>query len=109
MLGSKPIQKGPSMAKYESLNYMDSDSLFTSEELMIRDTVRDFVSNEVIPVLQEANRNETFPMQLIPRFAELGLLGSTIQGYDCPGLGDIAYGLDLPSVETDTSTLQWLY
>jgi glutaryl-CoA dehydrogenase len=94
------------MARYESLNYMNTDQLFTSEELMIRDTVREFVSDEVIPLLQECNRSETFPMQLIPRFGELGLLGSTIQGYDCPGLGDIAYGLVMQELERGDSGIR---
>jgi glutaryl-CoA dehydrogenase len=83
---------GGGMAKYESLNFMETDSLFTAEELIVRNTVREFVTEEVIPELQRAHRDETFPKHLIPRFGELGLLGSTIQGYGCPGLGDIAYG-----------------
>lgn len=94
------------MATYESLNYMEEDNLFTSEELMIRDSVRDFVEAEVIPVLQEANREEKFPMQLIPRFAEMGLLGSTIQGYGCAGLGHVAYGLATMELERGDSGIR---
>ncbi len=94
------------MATYESLNYMLEDELFTSEELMIRDSVREFVENEVIPTLQEANRAEKFPMHLIPRFAEMGLLGSTIQGYDCPGLGHVAYGLVMSELERGDSGIR---
>lgn len=90
-------------ANYESLNYMDEDSLFTEEELMIRQAVREFVSKEVIPTLQEANRKEEFPTHLIPRFAEMGLLGSTIQGYDCAGIGPIAYGLVMQELERGDS------
>ena len=63
------------MAAYESLNYMLSDRLFSEEELMVRNTVREFVSEEVIPVLQQAHRDEKFPTQLIPRFGEMGVLG----------------------------------
>jgi glutaryl-CoA dehydrogenase len=94
------------MAAYESLNYMEEDTLFTEEELMVRNTVRDFVTKEVIPTLQEANRKEEFPKQLIPRFAEMGLLGSTIQGYDCPGLGHIAYGLLMQELERADSGIR---
>ena len=94
------------MATYESLNYMEEDNLFTSEELMIRDSVRDFVEAEIIPVLQEANREEKFPMQLIPRFAEMGLLGSTIQGYGCAGLGHVAYGLATMELERGDSGIR---
>jgi glutaryl-CoA dehydrogenase len=91
---------------YESLNYMEEDSLLTSEELMIRDSVRDFVDEEIFPVLQEANRDEKFPMHLIPRFAEMGLLGSTIQGYGCAGLGHVAYGLVMAELERGDSGIR---
>lgn len=94
------------MAAYESLNYMNFDSLLTDDELMVRQTVRDFVTEEVIPVLQEANRTETFPMHLIPRFAEMGLLGTNLKGYGCPGLGDVAYGLATQELERGDSGIR---
>lgn len=94
------------MAAYESLNYMDEDSLFAEDELMIRNTVRAFVTEEVMPVLQEANRKEEFPKHLIPRFGQMGLLGSTIQGYDCPGLGYTAYGLIMQELERADSGIR---
>src|SRR4051794_1142913 len=98
--------EGAPMKAYESLNYMDEDSLLTDEERMIRDSVREFVSGEIIPVLQESHRNEKFPMDLIPRFGEMGLLGSTIQGYGCPGLGHIAYGLVMQELERGDSGIR---
>jgi glutaryl-CoA dehydrogenase len=94
------------MQSYESLNYMEEDSLLTSDELMIRDSVRDLVDREVIPTLQEANREEKFPTHLIPRFAEMGLLGSTIQGYGCAGLGHVAYGLTMMELERGDSGIR---
>lgn len=94
------------MSAYESLNFMNFDSLLSSEELMVRDTVREFVTDEVIPCLQVANREESFPSQLIPRFAELGLLGVNIHGYDCPGLGEVAYGLVMQELERGDSGIR---
>ena len=94
------------MQSYESLNYMDEDTLFSEDERMIRESVRTFVSNEIIPVLQEANRKEEFPKHLIPRFAEMGLLGSTIQGYECQGIGPIAYGLIMQELERGDSGIR---
>lgn len=94
------------MASYESLNYMEEDALFTSEELMIRDSVRKFVDEEIQPVLQQANRDEKFPMELIPRFGEMGLLGSTIQGYGCAGLGHVSYGLVMAELERGDSGIR---
>jgi len=94
------------MAAYESLNYMDEDSLFAEDELMVRNTVRSFVTEEVLPVLKEANRKEEFPKHLIPRFAAMGLLGSNIQGYDCPGLSHIAYGILMQELERADSGIR---
>jgi glutaryl-CoA dehydrogenase len=94
------------MKPYESLNYMEEDGLFSSEELMIRDSVRKFVDEEILPVLQQANRDEKFPMQLIPRFGEMGLLGSTIHGYGCAGLGHVAYGLVMAELERGDSGIR---
>jgi glutaryl-CoA dehydrogenase len=91
------------MSAYTSLNYMDFDSLLTDDELMVRQSVRDFVTEEVIPPLQECNRNETFPKHLIPRFAEMGLLGTNLQGYGCPGLNNVAYGLSTMELERGDS------
>ena len=94
------------MSAYESLNFVDEDSLFSEEELMTRTSVRDFVSKEVIPLLQEANRKEEFPMALIPRFGAMGLLGSSLEGYGCAGLGSIAYGLVMEELERADSGIR---
>ena len=94
------------MHAYESLNYLHEDNLLTNDEIMIRDSVRDLVDKEVIPTLQEANRTETFPTHLIPRFAEMGLMGSTIQGYGCAGLGHVAYGLTMMELERGDSGIR---
>ncbi|MCB0413041.1 MAG: acyl-CoA dehydrogenase family protein [Bdellovibrionales bacterium] len=91
------------MANYESLNYMDFDSLLTDEELMIRQSVRDFVEKEVIPTLKEAHRSEEFPKHLIPRFAEMGLFGANLSGYGLPGIGQVSYGLMMQELERGDS------
>jgi glutaryl-CoA dehydrogenase len=94
------------MNTYSSLNFMNIDDSYSEEELMIRDSVRKFVNEEVIPTLQEANRKEEFPKHLIPRFGELGLLGSTLDGYGCPGLGQVAYGLVMQELERADSGIR---
>ena len=94
------------MAAYESLNYMNSDSLLTEDELMVRQSVRDFVTEKIEPVLQKCHREERFPMELIPQFGEMGLLGSTIQGYGCAGLGHVAYGLMTQELERGDSGIR---
>ena len=78
---------------FTELDLYDVSSLYTEEERMVRDSVRRFVDDRVLPIIEDCNRTATFPKQLIPEMAEMGLLGSNLQGYGCPGLGAVAYGL----------------
>ncbi len=94
------------MANFPNVDYMDVDSLFTEEELMVRQTVRDFVDAEVLPIIEDANRHEKFPAHLVPRMAEMGLFGSTIDEYGLPGLGHVAYGLIMQELERGDSGLR---
>lgn len=94
------------MAKYESLNFMDIDSSFTEEEKITRGVVREFVEEKVIPVLQHAHREEKFPVQLIPEFGKLGLLGANLTGYGCAGVGDVTYGLIMQELERGDSGIR---
>ena len=91
------------MSAYDFLNI---DSLFTREELMVRDTTADFVNKEIRPLLQKAHREESFPEQIIPRLAEMNLLGANIKGYDCAGLNPRAYGLIMQELERADSGLR---
>jgi len=94
------------MPSFSGLDYYNVDELFTEEELMIRDTVRSFVSDAVIPIIEKHNRAATFPKELIPKMAELGLLGSNLEGYGCAGLSDTAYGLIMQELERGDSGLR---
>src|SRR5437867_11201892 len=85
---------------------MDIDSLFSEDELMVRQTVRDFVDDEVLPIIEHANREEKFPMQLIPKMAEMGLFGATLSDYGLPGLNHVAYGLIMQELERGDSGLR---
>nr|MBP9581626.1 acyl-CoA dehydrogenase family protein [Ignavibacterium sp.] len=66
------------MNKFVGVDYFNIDSLLSEEERMIRDTVRQFVSDEVIPIIEQYNREAKFPEQLIPKMAEMGLFGPTL-------------------------------
>lgn len=91
---------------YQSTNFFEEESLFTSEELQVRDMVRSFVEKEVEPLLQKSHREENFPKHLIKRFGDLGLLGSNLVGYECPGLNDTAYGLIMQELEAGDSGIR---
>jgi glutaryl-CoA dehydrogenase len=93
-------------SRYEALDYMGLDALLDEEERMIRDTVREFVTDEVLPVIEEHFREGTFPDHLIPKIGELGLLGANLEGYGCAGLGPVAYGLIMQELERGDSGLR---
>src|SRR5438105_10740024 len=94
------------MATFPGVDYMNIDSLFSEDELMVRQTVRDFVDEEVIPIIEHANREEKFPMHLIPKMSEMGLFGATISEYGLPGLNNVAYGLIMQELERGDSGLR---
>src|SRR5258708_5213328 len=85
---------------------MEIDSLFSEEELMVRQTVRDFVDDEVLPIIEECNREEKFPHHLVPKMAEMGLFGATISDYGLPGLNNVAYGLIMQELERGDSGIR---
>src|SRR5712664_528840 len=94
------------MATFPGVDYIEIDSLFSEDELMVRQTVRDFVDEEVLPIIEHAHREEKFPMHLIPKIAEMGLFGATIKDYDLPGLNHVAYGLIMQELERGDSGLR---
>lgn len=91
---------------FKGLDYVEVDSLFTEEERMIRDNVRAFVTAEVLPIIEGHFKAGTFPVELIPAIAEMGILGATLHGYGCAGLGNVAYGLIMQELERGDSGLR---
>jgi glutaryl-CoA dehydrogenase len=95
------------MNKFVGVDYFNIDSLLSTEELMIRDTVREFVSDEIIPIIEEYNRESKFPIQLIPKMAEMGLFGPTLPSkYGCAELNNVAYGLIMQELERGDSGIR---
>jgi glutaryl-CoA dehydrogenase len=91
---------------YQGADFFDLDSLLSEEERMIRDSVRDWVTEKVIPIIGDHYLAGTFPDELIPQMAEMGLLGASLTGYGMPGLGAVAYGLILQELERGDSGLR---
>ncbi|MFQ5960551.1 MAG: acyl-CoA dehydrogenase family protein [Candidatus Methylomirabilales bacterium] len=94
------------MEPFAGLDYYRVDELYSDEERLVRDTVRDFVDADVLPVIEVHHRRGTFPMELIPHLGELGVLGANLQGYGCPGVTEVAYGLIMQELERGDSALR---
>ena len=92
---------------FQSVDYYNITDLFSEDELMIRQTVRDFVDKEFMPIIQKHHRKSTFPLEIIPQLGELGLLGVTIpEKYGGPGLSNFVYGLVMQELERGDSGLR---
>jgi glutaryl-CoA dehydrogenase len=94
------------MEKFRGVDYYGIEDLLTEEERMIRDTVRDWVEAEFLPIITEHHRAGTFPVHLIPRLGELGVFGATLKEYGCLGLSHVAYGLIMQELERGDSGLR---
>ena len=88
------------------LDLFDVRAELTEEERMVQDTVARYVDEQAIPVMREAFEQHRFPRELVPQVAELGLLGSSIDGYGCAGLNSICYGLICQELERGDSGLR---
>jgi glutaryl-CoA dehydrogenase len=95
-----------SAQQLDPLDLYDIRSELTEDEVMVKDTVARFVDDQVIPLMREAFEQHRFPEQLIGKVAELGLLGSSIDGYDCAGLNSVSYGLICQELERGDSGLR---
>jgi len=90
----------------DPMDLYDVRSELSEEEVMVKDTVGRFVDDKVIPLMREAFEKHEFPRHLIGEVAELGLLGSSIDGYDCAGLNSVSYGLICQELERGDSGLR---
>ena len=88
------------------MDLYDIRSELTEEEVMVKDSVGRYVDDKVIPLMREAFEKHEFPRHLITEVAELGLLGSSIDGYDCAGLNGVSYGLICQELERGDSGLR---
>ena len=95
------------MAKFQGIDYFDTDSLLDEEERMIRDTVRGWVDDNLLPVIEHAYIERKMPRELIPQMAELGMLGANLpEEYGCAGLNNVAYGLIMQELERGDSGIR---
>lgn len=93
--------------KFEGVDYYNIDDLLSDEEKLVRSTIREWVEDRVIPIIEKHYREGTFPMHLIPEMAELGVFGATLPAkYGCAELNNIAYGLIMQELERGDSGIR---
>ena len=94
------------MAKLNPVDLYDVRSLLSEEEQMIADTVGRWVDERALPIIGECFADARFPRELVPEIAEMGLLGSSLEGYGCAGLNAVSYGLICQELERGDSGLR---
>ncbi|HZQ54955.1 MAG TPA: acyl-CoA dehydrogenase family protein [Bryobacteraceae bacterium] len=94
------------MPRFPGVDYLQFDSLLNEQELLVRQTARQFVDERVVPVIREAYNQAAFPKQLIPELARLGFLGANLEGYGCAGMSNLDYGLIMQELERGDSGLR---
>jgi glutaryl-CoA dehydrogenase len=82
------------------------DSQFSEQELLVRQTARQFVDERVLPLIRDCFRDARFPKELIPEMGRLGFLGANIEGYGCAGMSNVEYGLVMQEIERGDSGLR---
>jgi glutaryl-CoA dehydrogenase len=93
--------------KFQGVDFYNIESLFSEEERMIRDTVREWVEDRVLPIIQDAYIERRFPSELIGEMAEMGMLGANLpEEYGCAGLNNVAYGLIMQELERGDSGIR---
>ena len=95
------------MAKFQGVDYYNIESLLSEDEILVRNTVREFVDDKILPVIEKHNRAGTFPIHLVKEMAELGLFGATLPAkYGCAELNNVAYGLMMQELERGDSGIR---
>jgi len=94
------------MQPFRGVDYLHIDSLFSEQELLVRQTARQFVEDRITPVIRDCFRDARFPSDLIPELGRLGFLGANLEGYGCAGMSNVEYGLIMQELERGDSGLR---
>jgi glutaryl-CoA dehydrogenase len=94
------------MEAFRGVDYIEFDSLLNDEERLARQTARQFVDEQVLPIIEQHNREAKTPVHLIPQMGELGFYGANLKGYGCAEMSNVSYGLVMQELERGDSGLR---
>jgi glutaryl-CoA dehydrogenase len=89
--------------KFRGVDFLEFDTLLSDDERLVRDTARQFIEDNLIPIIEECNRAGRFPRELVKPMADLGFFGASLQGYGCAGMSNVEYGLVMQELERGDS------
>jgi glutaryl-CoA dehydrogenase len=91
------------MLKFGGVDFLQFDSLLNEDEIMVRSTARQFIEDNLIPIIEQCNREGRFPRELVKPMAELGFFGANLKGYGCAEMSNVEYGLVMQELERGDS------
>ena len=89
--------------KFRGVDFLEFDGLLTDDERLVRHTTRQFIEDNLIPIIEECNRAGRFPRELVKPMADLGFYGASLKGYGCAGMSNVEYGLVMQELERGDS------
>ncbi len=92
--------------KFTGVDFLQLDSTFSEDELLVRRTARDFVDDNIIPIIEDCFREGRFPRELVRKMGELGFYGANLEGYGCAGMSNVEYGLVMQELERGDSGIR---
>ena len=92
--------------KFRGVDFLHLDSSFSEDELMVRKTARDFVDDNILPIIEDCFREGRFPRDLVRTMGELGFYGANLEGYGCAGMSNVEYGLVMQELERGDSGIR---
>jgi glutaryl-CoA dehydrogenase len=92
--------------KFKNVDFIGFDSLLSDDERLVRDTARRFIDDNLIPIIEECNREGRFPRELVKPMGEMGFFGANLHGYGCAGMSNVEYGLVTQEMERGDSGIR---
>src|SRR5689334_12730716 len=89
--------------KFKGVDFIEFDSLLSDDERLVRDNTRKFIEDNLIPIIEECNREGRFPKELVKPMGAMGLFGASLKGYGCAGMSNVEYGLVMQELERGDS------
>lgn len=94
------------MQKVTLVDFAGLEGLLSPEEILIMNNTKDFVNKEIVPIIDDCFVEDRFPKDIIPKLGSMGFLGAPIEGYGCPGIGYVGYGLINMMLEAGDSAMR---
>ncbi len=89
--------------KFKGVDFIEFDTLLNDDERLVRDNTRKFIEENLVPIIEQCNRDGRFPKELIKPMGELGFYGASLKGYGCAGMSNVEYGLMTQELERGDS------